>query len=224
MFKNYLIVAVRNIVKHKGYSIINIAGLAIGLAIFSLTAALFNYQMSFNQFHQDADRIYNIVQVVPSGTSGERHSARTRAPLRNLLLNEFLEIEDASRWIPTDRVVVQQGKNKFYAEEGTFWLVDPNFLTFFSFEMLVGDAKAALSDPNSVVLTESIARKYFGHVNILGRKLTTAKGLELVVRGVSRDVPLNSSLNYDVLVSLNTFNWETNWNIKGATFVGNVPN
>ena len=219
MIANYFKIAIRNILKHKGYSIINIAGLAIGLAIFSLTAALFTFQMSFNQFHRDADRIYSIVKVLPSGTADDRHSARTRAPLRNLLLNEFSEIEDATRWIPTDRVVVQQGRNKFYAEEGTFWLVDPNFLTFFSFEMLVGDAEAALSEPNSVVLTESAARKYFGNANVLGQKLTTGKGLELVVQGVTRDVPFNSSLKYDVLVALNTFNFETNWNVKGATFV-----
>ena len=132
MILNYLKIAVRNILKHKGYSIINIAGLAIGLAIFSLTAALFKFQMSFNQFHRDTDRIYSVVQVVPSGVTGERHSARTRAPLRRLLLNEFPEIEDATRCIPTDRVVVRQENNKFYAEEGTVWLVDPNFLTFFS--------------------------------------------------------------------------------------------
>ena len=219
MIRNYFKIAIRNIIKHKGYSIINIVGLAIGLAIFSLTAALFTFQMSFNQFHRDADRIYSIVKVLPSGTADDRHSARTRAPLRNLLLNEFSEIEDATRWIPTDRVVVQQGRNKFYAEEGTFWLVDPNFLTFFSFEMLVGDAEAALSEPNSVVLTESAARKYFGNANVLGQKLTTGKGLELVVQGVTRDVPFNSSLKYDVLVALNTFNFETNWNVKGATFV-----
>ena len=219
MFKNYLFIAVRNIIKHKGYSIINIAGLAIGLAIFSLTAALFKFQMSFNQFHQDADRIYSIVQVIPSGTTGERHSTRTRAPLRRLLLNEFSEIEDATRWIPTDRAVVRQENNKFYAEEGTIWLVDSNFLTFFSFEMKAGDPDVALSGSNSVVLTESIARKYFGDANAMGRKLTTGKDLEFVVTGVTKDVPLNSSLKYDVLVSLNTFDWETNWNIKGATFV-----
>jgi putative ABC transport system permease protein len=219
MIANYFKIAIRNNIKHKGYSIINISGLAIGLAIFSLTAALFKFQTSFNQFHQDADRIYSVVQVVPSGTAGDRHSARTRAPLRRLLLNEFSEIEDATRWIPTDRVVVSQGKKQFYVEEGAFWFVDPNFLTLFAFEMLVGDAKAALSEPNSAVLAESVARKYFGQVNVLGQKLTTGKGLELVIQGVTRDVPLNSSLKYDVLVSLQGFNLEANWNVQGTTFV-----
>jgi len=193
--------------------------LAIGLAIFSLTADLFRFQLSFNHFHKDADRIYSIVQVLPSGSTGVRHIAITRAPLRNLLLRDFPEIEDATRWIPVDRVVVRQGTNKFYLEEGTFWFVDPNFLTFFSFEMLVGNAETALLEPNSVVLTESVARKLFGDVNVLGRKLATGKGLDLLVKGVTRDVPFNSSVKYDVLVSLTTYNVETNWNVKGAIFI-----
>ena len=219
MISNYFKTAIRNITKHKGYSLINIAGLATGLAIFSLTAALFKFQTSFNQFHRDADRIYNIVQALPSGSTGGRQTSRTGAPLRNLLLKEFSEIEDATRWIPTDRVVVRQGKNKFHMEEGTFWLVDSNFLTFFSFEMLAGDPETALSESNSVVLTESTARKYFGDADAVGQKLTLGKDLEFVVKGVTTDVPSNSSLRYNVLVSLNTFNWETNWNIRGATFV-----
>jgi putative ABC transport system permease protein len=219
MISNYFKTAIRNILKHKGYSIINIAGLAIGLAIFSLAATLFKFQMSFNQFHRDADRIYSIVQVVPSGTAGERHSAITRAPLRNLLLNEFQEIEDATRWIQTGRAVVQQERNTFYTEEGTILLVDSNFLTFFSFEMIAGDPETALSESNSVVLSESTARRYFGSVNAMGRKLTIWKDLEFVVKGVARDAPLNSSLKFDMLISLNNFDWETIWSIKGATFV-----
>jgi putative ABC transport system permease protein len=157
--------------------------------------------------------------VLPSGTTGDRHSAITRAPLRKLLLKEFPEIEDATRWILTDRTVVRQEKNKYYAEEGTIWLVDPNFLTFFSFEMLAGGPEAALAEPNSIVLTESTARKYFGNANPLGQKLAIWKDLEFVVKGVTKDAPFNSSLKYDVLISLNTVNWETNWNIKGNTFV-----
>ncbi len=219
MIANYFKIAIRNILRYKVYSLINIFGLAIGLAIFSLTADLFRFQLSFNNFHKDADRIYSIVQVLPSGTTGVRHTTKTHAPLRNLLLEEFSEIEDATRWIPADRVVVRQGTNKFYLEEGTFWFVDPNFLTFFSFEILAGDAETALLEPNSVVLTESVARKLFGEVNVLGRMLATEKGLDLMVKGVTRDVPFNSSVKYDVLVSLTTYNVETNWNVKGATFI-----
>ena len=92
MIKNYLITALRNILKHKGYSIINIVGLAIGLAIFSLTTGLAKFHHSFNKFHQDADRIYCVIQVLPSGETCKRHSALTRAPLCKLLVDEFPEI------------------------------------------------------------------------------------------------------------------------------------
>jgi putative ABC transport system permease protein len=85
--------------------------------------------------------------------------------------------------------------------------------------MLAGDPETALSESNSVVLSESTARRYFGSVNAMGRKLTIWKDLEFVVKGVARDAPLNSSLKFDMLISLNTFDWETNWSIKGATFV-----
>jgi putative ABC transport system permease protein len=219
MIGNYLKIAIRNIWKHKAYSFINIIGLAIGLAIFSLTAVFFQFHLSFNKFTKDVNRIYIIVQVIPSGTTYNDHSGFTRAPLRHLLLDEFPEIEDATRWINTNRTVVRQAEKKFYAEERSIWFVDSNFLTFFTFEMITGDPETALKEPNSAVLTESTARKYFGSINVVGQKLTIWKDLNLVVKGVSKDVPYNSSLKYDVLVSSNTFDWETNWNISGTTFV-----
>jgi len=219
MIFNYFKTAFRNIYKYKAYAILNIAGLATGLAIFSLTAVFTHFHLTYNSFTTDANRIYTLVQVLPSGTTGNDHSAFTRAPLRQLLLDEFSEIEAATRWINTGRTVVRQGERKFYAEERSIWFVDSNFLTFFTFEMMIGDATAALKNPNSAVLTESTARKYFGSINVVGQELTIWQDLRLVVTGVSKDVPHNSSLDYDVLVSSNTFDWESNWNISGATFV-----
>ena len=219
MLKNYLITAIRNIWKNKTYSIINILGLAIGLAIFSLTAGLTKFHRSFNQFHQDADRIYCVIQVLPSGATGKRHTALTRAPLRKLLVDRFPEIEDATRWIITGRTVVRQADRKFYAEEGRIWIVDPNFLTFFTFEMMAGDPATALKEPGSVILTESTARNYFGRINVVGEQLTLWDKYDFVVKGISRDAPANSSLKYDVLVSSDIYDWDTNWDIVGATFV-----
>ena len=219
MINNFFKTALRNILKHKGYSIINIVGLAVGLALFSLTTGFTIFQHSFNKFHQDADRIYCVVQVSPSGETGERHSAWTRSPLRKLLKDEFPEIEDATRWIYSSRTVVRHGDRKFYTEEGRIWFVDPNFLTFFTFEMIYGDPETALKDPNSIILPESTARKYFGRLDVVGEKLTLWNDLELEVRGITRDVPANSSLKYEVLVSSDIYDWDTNWDISGATYV-----
>jgi putative ABC transport system permease protein len=219
MFLNYLKTAIRNIWKYRTYSMINILGLAIGLALFSLTAGFTIFQLGYNNFHRDADRIYCVVQELPSGEAGIRHSAVTRSPLSKLLRDEFSEIEDATRWIITGRTVVRQGDKKFYAEEGSIWFVDPNFLTFFTFEMIAGDPETALKEPNSIILAESTARKYFAHIDIVGEKLTIWNNLELVVTGITRDPPNNSSLKYEALVSSDIYDWDTNWGIRGATFV-----
>ncbi|NNL75179.1 MAG: FtsX-like permease family protein [Desulfobacterales bacterium] len=219
MFINYLKTAIRNIWKHKTYSLINILGLAIGLALFSLTTGFTIFQLGFNKFHQDADRIYCVVQVLPSGETGERHSAWTRSPLRKLLKDEFPEIEDATRWIYTGRTVVRHGDRKFYTEEGKIWIVDPNFLTFFTFEMISGNPQTALKEPNSIILAESTALNYFESLDVVGKKLTLWDNLELVVKGVTRDAPANSSLKYGALVSSDIYDWDTNWDISGATYV-----
>ncbi|CAB1063159.1 Acidobacterial duplicated orphan permease (function unknown) [Olavius sp. associated proteobacterium Delta 1] len=219
MFKNYLTVAVRNILKHKGYSIINIVGLAIGLAIFILIASFVDFHLSFDDFHKSADQIYSVIQVLPSGKEGEHHTGKIPAPLLPFLRDELPEIESALRWIPTNRWIIRHKGQKYYADEGTVWAVDPNFFSFFSFELITGNPNTALTKPQSVVLTESIARKYFGEENPVGKKLTLGSLPDFIVSGVAKDVPINSSFPFDLLVSLNSFGWQKNWRMNCATFV-----
>ena len=92
MFTHHLKIAFRNLIKHKGYSLINIVGLAIGLAIFALIASYVDFHLTFNRFHKDVDRIFSVVQVLSASTSDERHSARIPVPTLPLLLREFPEI------------------------------------------------------------------------------------------------------------------------------------
>ena len=219
MFKNYLTVSFRNIIKHKGYAFINIAGLTIGLAVFILVVSFVDFHVNFDRFHKHADRIYSVVQILPSGAEGKRHSARTPAPLLPLLVNEFDEIEDATRWIPTDKWIVKAKNKTFFTREGRLWGVDPNFLSFFSFKMIAGNPETALQEPNSVVLTESTAHKYFGNENAMGRTITLANTYNFTVTGITEDAPSNSSLRYELLISAYTLNWQTNWEVMCATFV-----
>jgi len=223
MLKNYLTVAVRNIRKNKGYSFINIVGLALGLAVFSLVASFVEFHFSFDEFHKEVDSIYSVVQVLQSGEGGERHTAGTRTPLMQYLVNDFPEIKDATRLIPLDEYVVRHSDKNFYERSGTAWCVDSNFLSFFTFETIAGDPTAALSEPNSVVLTESVARKYFGNDNPIGQTLTVKlyNNLNAVVKGVTKDVPLNSSFKYGMLISLNslTLDWDTSWHLSCTTFI-----
>ena len=219
MFSNYFKTAIRNIINHKGYSIINIAGLAIGLAVFILIASFVDFHLSFDEFHKDADQIFSVVQVLPSDKEGEHHTAKIPAPLSPFLRDELPEVISALRWIQTGRWVIRTQGQKYYTEERTVWAVDPNFFSFFSFELISGDPKTALAEPQSIVLTRTIARKYFGGENPLGKKLTLGGFPAFVVTGVADDAPLNSSLPFDSLISLNSFGWQKNWNINCVTFV-----
>jgi len=221
MLINYIKTAYRNILRNKTYAVINIAGLALGLAVFSLVASFTDFHFNFDDFHKDGNRVYCMVQVIPSGAGGARHSARTPLPLRPLLLKEFGEIEASTRWTPLDDFVVMAPGKKFYEPEGTAKAVDSNFLGFFNFKVLAGDPGTALAEPNSIVLTESMAHKYFGNTDPIGRKLTLKLygHLDLKVTAVTEDVPLNSSLRYRLLVSLNTFKWHRAWHIECVTFV-----
>jgi len=219
MFTNYFKTAIRNIINHKGYSIINIAGLAIGLGVFIAILSVVDFHLNFDNFHLDADQIYSIIQVLPSDREGEYHTARIPAPLLPFIQNELPEIESSLRWIPTERWIIRSEDQKYYAEDGTIWAVDPNFFSFFSFELIAGDPATALADPHSIVLTQAISRKYFGEENPLGKKLTLGGLPDFIVTGVARDVPLNSSLPFDSLVSLNSFGWQKNWGAICASFV-----
>jgi putative ABC transport system permease protein len=221
MLTNYWKTAYRNILRNKGYSIVNIVGLALGLAIFSMAALLVEFHFSFDKFHKDFDQIYSVVQTFAKPDKKVDHSARTPAPLKQLLAGEFPEIEDATRWIYLDDMTLTYKDKKFHEKGATAMAVDSNFLSFFNFGLISGKPEKVLSQPNSVVLTESAARKYFGSESPMGKTLTVLLYSELPfkVTGVTRDVPLNSSLQYQLLFSSNTFNFDKNWHVWGATFV-----
>lgn len=200
---------------------INITGLALGLAIFSMAALLAEFHFSFDKFHKDVERIYSVVQTFAKAEKDIDHSARTPAPLKQLLAGEFPEVEDATRWIYLDSMSVKYKDKKFYEKGATAMAVDSNFLSFFSFALISGEPETVLSEPNSVVLTESAARKYFGDESPLGKTLTTILYSELLLKvtGVTKDVPANSSLKYHLLISSKTFDFDNNWHVWGATFV-----
>ncbi|MFC1492668.1 ABC transporter permease [candidate division KSB1 bacterium] len=214
MFKNYIKIAIRNLLKYKVYSLINISGLALGLSVFILAAAYTFFNRSYDTFHEGAENIYGIVQVINSANEGELHNAYVPAPFIPAMVEEFPEIEDATRYTRITRTIVKNEENCFY--ENSVWYVDPDFLTFFSFEMISGTPAEVLLKPNSVVLSRSYAIKYFGDEDPLGKILTLNNEVDVLVTGVVEDAPSNSSIQYDLLVSLETirnfYGWMDNWN------------
>ena len=132
MILSYYKTAVRNIYKNRAYSFINITGLALGLAIFGMAALLVEFHFSFDKFHKDHDRIYSVVQTFAKPDNTVDHSARTAAPLKQLLAGEFSEIEDVTRWIYLDDMSVKYKDKKFHEKGATAMAVDSNFCSFFS--------------------------------------------------------------------------------------------
>ena len=219
MLKNYIKIALRNLKRQKIYSIITLSGLILGLGVFIMFALIPEFLSSFDTFHEKADRIYSVVQLFQSDREGEQHSAITPAPLLPTLMSEFPEIEDVTRFHPPGRMIVKY-KNKIFYENGVRF-VDPHFLSIFTFRMIMGSADIALSEPYSVVLTEASALKYFGDENPIGKSLTLDNKIDVVVTGITENVPNNSSIYYDFLVSMSAANvlysWMDDWKVKNQS-------
>jgi len=199
MFKNYLKIVFRNIQRHKGYSFINIAGLALGLTAVILILLLVQFEISFDKYHKNADRIYRVLQ----GQQGsDRLSNLTQPPLAPTLKAEFPEVESATRFYRTGKIHISY-KDKNFFENG-FCFTDPETFDIFSFKLLEGDPQTVLDDPNSVVISESIAKKYFGNENPIGKNISYKSEHDFKITGILKDLPDNSILTVDFLAPFKT--------------------
>jgi putative ABC transport system permease protein len=197
MIKNYLKVAMRNIVRHKGYAFLNIAGLALGLAGAILISLWVLDELSFNRFHENADSLYRV--EFDQDYSGKLfHVGVTPLPLAPALKEAVPEIVDAARYFRVGEFLVRVGDSAFYEDNAR--VADPSFLRMFTFPALEGDPVAALSGPDSIVLTESAARRYFGGAPAFGRTVNINNQRDVVVRAIIRDGPANSDLRFNVLI------------------------
>jgi putative ABC transport system permease protein len=218
MFKNYLKIVMRNMQKQKVYSMINIFGLAIGLACCILMFLYVDDELSFDHFHKNIDRIVRI------GYEGEfGRTARTPHLLAPTLLQSFPEVENAVRIKTLGRPVVLHGDEKFYEER--FYYADPSIFVIFTFPFIAGDPQNALSAPNTLVLTQETAQRYFGDRNPLGETLEVAGLGQFNITGVVENVPRNSHFRFDFLTSYQTLalqdnRYFNNWdNLVTSTYV-----
>lgn len=204
MFNNYFKVALRNILKHKFFSAINILGMTIGITACLLIILYIADELSYDRFHRSAERIY---QVGLHGKIGGQdiHTANTCPPMSAVLVSELPEVEASTRLAPHwGKPSIKFGNNAF-TEEKTFY-ADSNFFQFFSFELLEGDPATALKEPNSVVLTEDISKKYFGEEPAIGRILTVGNdNRSFKVTGVAANPPRNSHFTFTILFSASSW-------------------
>jgi ABC-type antimicrobial peptide transport system permease subunit len=196
MLQNYFKVALRNIKRHKGYSFINIFGLAVGMTCTLLILLWVQDELSYNRFHKNADDIYRVIKIWRKGETA--HYATTPAPLAPALKEEFPEIINSARYTIGFRMVVAFGETAFYEDGGGFG--DPSLFDLFDFPFLEGDPKTALSDPTSIVLSEEMAARYFGEKNPLGKILRINDQFDFSVTGIMRNIPSNSHIQFDFLL------------------------
>ncbi len=200
MLKHHFIVALRNLRKYRSFSIINIVGLTLGVTCFTLIALYVQYELSFDRFHRASDQIYRVIQQRPVDSEDFAHTGGAHAVA---LRQDFSEFEEVVR-VHQAPVEVQRSHeaDAIRQQEDHFYFADSNFFQVFDFPLLVGDAQRALNAPNTVVLTESTARRYFGEEDPLGQTIQVGDELMLEVRGVVADPPGNSHLRFDFLSSV----------------------
>jgi putative ABC transport system permease protein len=200
MLKNYLKIALRNLLKYKVYSFLNIAGLAIGLACCALIMMYVRDELSYDRFHQNADRIYRVILDAGIGGTFVR-TATTPAPMAATLVLEFPEVATATRFWQNQRVLISHGDKRFYEE---FNWTDSTVFSVFSLPLVQGDSKTALAQPNTLVISEALAQKYFGNENPLGKVLRYDNRVDYKVTGVMKSIPSQSHFRFDLLGSMLT--------------------
>jgi len=207
MLKNYLKIAYRNIKKHMGYSLINVAGLAIGMACCILILLFVFDELSYDKFHENHDRIIRVTRKwFNEDGVVNLHLGHVAPPVAPLLKNDFPEIIHAVRIIGIGGLLV--GNDSAFYEETRFFFAEEDIFKVFTFDMIAGDPETALRDPFSVVITDEMAERYFGTEDPIGKSLTiqaSSQKADMKVTGVIKPLPHNSHFHTDFLGSFKTY-------------------
>lgn len=199
MFKNLLKTALRHIFKHPGYSLLNILGLTLGIASAIFLIIYVSDEVSYDRYHEKADRIYRVSSIITE-TDDQFQWNVAQIPFGPQVAADYPEIQASVRFINMPRALYRY-EDKEYNEED-FYYADSTLFDIFTYKVLKGEVKSALTDPNKIILTEKIATKYFGDVDPIGKTLTAGTST-YEVTGVIRDVPFNSHFRFDAIASRN---------------------
>ena len=226
MFRSYLVTSIRYIFRQKGFSLINILGLAIGLACALLILLWVQDELSYDRFHEQAGRLYRVEE--DQYYSGEvYHVTVTPYPSGPVWKDEIPEIEDACRYQWPAGMLFTYGEKAFY-EEGCV-AVDSTFFDLFTYDFLLGGPSSALTEPYTAVLTEETAEKYFGDENPIGKSLRVNNQHEFTVSAVLKSIPKNSINQFDILIPFDylkeTGQFNDHWGSNSIrTFIKLYPN
>jgi len=203
MLKNFFVNMVRYMRKQKGYVLLNLGGLIIGITSFFFISLYVIHELSYDRFHSDYENIYRL-KVVGRMAGSELNQAVTAAPMAQTMLNDYPEILKVTRVREMGDWLIGYGENRFNEEVVLF--ADSTFFDILDFRLLKGDPETALVRPRSMVMTEEYARKYFGEADPIGQRVTMESDTVLyTITGVVDNVPDNSHIKFDMLASLSTY-------------------
>lgn len=203
MFKNYFKIAIRNLWRNKGFSAINIFGLAIGIATCLLIMSFLQNELSYDRYNTNADR---IVRVVLRGKmqGGDIKEANVMPPVAQTLKKDYPEVQEATRICSYGTPLVVVGDKNF--RDNKFAFVDSNFFEVFTLPLIQGNAQRALLQPNTIVISKAVAQQYFGNANPIGKVLDFKEmKVMFTVTGVISEVPMNSHFHFDLFASMSTY-------------------
>lgn len=223
MLKNLLKISIRSILKDKAYSLINVLGLTIGI---TCSLFLFMYilnELSYDRYHKNGENIYRIVSNMKEPDNAFTWAV-TQMPLGEEIRDNYPEVKNTARFFKMQRDLFKVGEKEFY--EDNFLFADSNVFDMFTYEFIAGDPQTALDGPLSIVLTESIAKKYFGDpAGALNQSLRANRRQEdFRITGIIRDVPLNSHFRFGALISRSSrAQFQGNWGNFGVTTYVQLP-
>lgn len=204
MFANYIKIALRNLIRHKGYSFINISGLAIGITSAILIMLYVQDELSYDKFYEDHDRIYRLSRewFDQDGVSS-LHLARVAPPVAYHLKDEYSHLfEHIGRALSDYETLISIGEKTFIEDE--FYWADNDLIHVFGLDIIKGDPENPLKDAATIILSESMAKRYFGDEDPIGKAILYENEHEIFVTGVFRDIPENTHFKYDALASMET--------------------
>lgn len=214
MLRNYFKIAIRNSFRHKGYASLNLLGLVVGIASSILILLWVNDEVGMDKFHVNGDRIYQVFRNMKQSNGVVTTTGTVPKPLGDLVMAEYPEVDEVARvsWPVDLKIGIAEDVAE---EEGRF--ASKNFLTLFSFQLVAGDKTTALNELNSILISQTVARKYFGDnwENALSQSLRVDDQYDVIVTGVFEDIGDNSTLDFDFILSAQAFynlnEWVNDW-------------
>ena len=221
MIRNYIKIAWRNLRRHKAYAAINVVGLSLGIACGILIFTLVNYHLNFDNFHPFKDRIYRLVTDFHGEEVG--HTQGVPSPLGKAFRNDFTFAEKVARVKKDGDILISipsDGPLKKFKEESGIAFAEPEFFEIMDFPLVQGDKKSALVEMNSAVITDKLAKKYFGNEPAIGKLIKIDNRIDVRITGVLKDIPPNTDRNQEIYISYNTLRQYSRWLASDSSWGG----